>query len=111
MTPNSLGIIGGLVLGKPLGIVLLGGLAVLVGWCRLPDETRWAHLVGAGLLGGIGFTMSIFIANLAFPGQPELVNASKVAILLASFDFRRVGIWLAADCGKVTEPAQPVTSS
>jgi Na+:H+ antiporter, NhaA family len=83
-TPNSLGIIVGLVLGKPLGIVLLGGLAVLVGWCRLPDETRWAHLVGAGLLGGIGFTMSIFIANLAFPGQPELVNTSKVAILLAS---------------------------
>jgi Na+:H+ antiporter, NhaA family len=83
-SPNSMGIIVGLVLGKPLGIVLLSGLAVLLGVCRLPEETRWAHLVGAGILGGIGFTMSIFIANLAFPGQPELVNTSKVAILLAS---------------------------
>ena len=81
---NSLGIIAGLVLGKPLGIVLLSALAVVVGICRLPDDLRWHHILGAGMLGGIGFTMSIFIANLAFAGNAEAINASKIAILLAS---------------------------
>ena len=81
---NSLGIVAGLVIGKPLGIVLLSMLAVFLGVCRLPGDLRWSHLVGAGLLGGIGFTMSIFIANLAFAAQPGMVNASKMAILAAS---------------------------
>ena len=52
--------------------------------CRRPDELDWRHIAGAGLLGGIGFTMSIFIANLAFPGNAAAVDASKVAVLLAS---------------------------
>ena len=92
---NSLGIIVGLVLGKPLGIVALSALAVSLGLCRLPGDLRWPHLVGAGLLGGIGFTMSIFIANLAFPGQSELVNASKMAILAASLVAGILGfVWL-----------------
>jgi NhaA family Na+:H+ antiporter len=81
---NSLGIIGGLVIGKPAGITMLSALAVLAGLCRLPDDVRWTQLLGVGFLAGIGFTMSIFIANLAFPSQPELVNASKMAILVAS---------------------------
>ncbi len=62
-TANSLGIIGGLVLGKPLGITLLSFVAVTVGLCRLPLDLNWRHVFGAGLLGGIGFTMSIFITN------------------------------------------------
>jgi NhaA family Na+:H+ antiporter len=82
--PNALGILGGLVLGKPLGIVLACALAVAAGICRLPIDVRWPHLVGAGLLGGIGFTMSIFIANLAFPADAALVDQSKAAVLLAS---------------------------
>jgi NhaA family Na+:H+ antiporter len=82
--PNALGILGGLVLGKPLGIVLACALAVAAGVCRLPADVRWPHLVGAGLLGGIGFTMSIFIANLAFPADAALVDQSKAAVLLAS---------------------------
>lgn len=81
---NSLGILGGLVIGKPVGIVLLSVLAVIAGLCRLPEGMRWSHLVGAGFLGGIGFTMSIFIANLAFAGQGDLINDSKMAILVAS---------------------------
>jgi NhaA family Na+:H+ antiporter len=84
LSTNSLGIIAGLVFGKPLGITLLSALAVAVGLCRLPADLKWSHIVGAGLLGGIGFTMSIFITNLAFAGQAELINASKMAILLAS---------------------------
>jgi NhaA family Na+:H+ antiporter len=81
---NGLGIILGLVLGKPVGIVLACVLAVAIGACRLPADLRWSHVFGAGLLGGIGFTMSIFIANLAFGADPARVDASKAAVLLGS---------------------------
>lgn len=92
---NSIGIMVGLVLGKPLGITLFCLLAVTLRICHLPSELQWRHLIGASMLGGIGFTMSIFITNLAFDGQPELVNASKMAILLASFCAGLAGlIWL-----------------
>ncbi|MDB5800013.1 MAG: Na+/H+ antiporter NhaA [Rhodocyclales bacterium] len=92
---NSLGIIIGLVLGKPLGIFLLSFVAVALGVCRLPADLKWRHIFGAGLLGGIGFTMSIFIGNLAFVGNAEIVNASKMAILLASLTSGLLGFaWL-----------------
>ncbi len=92
---NSLGIISGLLIGKPLGITLLSFAAVSVGVCRLPLDLNWRHVFGAGLLGGIGFTMSIFITNLAFAGESEVINASKMAILLASLTAGTVGfIWL-----------------
>ncbi|MBI2277204.1 MAG: Na+/H+ antiporter NhaA [Dechloromonas sp.] len=95
LSANSLGIIGGLVLGKPLGIALASILAVAVGVCRLPDDVKWGHIVGAGLLGGIGFTMSIFITNLAFHGNTDAINASKMAILLASLSAGLLGfLWL-----------------
>ena len=81
---NSLGIIAGLLIGKPVGVTLLCVAAVAAGLCRLPAGLGWRHVVGAGVLGGIGFTMSIFITNLAFGGDAELANASKMAILLAS---------------------------
>lgn len=92
---NSLGIAGGLVMGKPLGITLLAFVAVALGICRLPLDLNWKHIFGAGLLGGIGFTMSIFITNLAFTGDAALINASKIAILLASLSAGTIGfIWL-----------------
>jgi len=92
---NSSGIIGGLVLGKPLGIALLSFVAVAAGICRLPLDLNWRHIFGAGLLGGIGFTMSIFITNLAFVGSAETINASKMAILLASLTAGTIGfLWL-----------------
>ncbi len=94
-TANSSGIIGGLVLGKPLGIMLASFFAVAIGICRLPLDLNWRHVFGAGLLGGIGFTMSIFIANLAFVGSSEIINASKMAILLASLTAGTIGfLWL-----------------
>lgn len=94
-TTNSAGIIGGLVLGKPLGITLLSFVAVTIGVCRLPLDLNWRHVFGAGLLGGIGFTMSIFITNLAFVGNSETINASKMAILLASLTAGTIGfLWL-----------------
>jgi NhaA family Na+:H+ antiporter len=84
LSSNSLGIVLGLVVGKPVGIVLATFAAVSLGLCRLPLDLAWRHVLGAGLLGGIGFTMSIFITNLAFVGHADVINASKMAILIAS---------------------------
>lgn len=80
---NSLGIFAGLFLGKPVGIVLLSLLALRLGWSQLPFGVSWRHILGAGFLGGIGFTMSIFITLLAF-SDPDVVQASKASILLTS---------------------------
>ena len=88
---NSLGIIGGLMLGKPIGITLLSFVAVAAGLSRLPLDLNWRHIFGAGLLGGIGFTMSIFITNLAFTGEADVINSSKMSILLASLAAGIVG--------------------
>lgn len=84
LSSNSLGIIAGLVVGKPVGIFLFSFAAVALRLCRLPLDLAWRHILGAGLLGGIGFTMSIFITNLAFVGAGDTINASKMAILVAS---------------------------
>lgn len=97
--PNSLGIVGGLVLGKPLGIALLCFLAVSLGLCKLPPGLNWQHMIGAGAVGGIGFTMSIFITNLAFAGNAEAINASKMATLVGSVVAAIVGtLWLRWVC-------------
>jgi NhaA family Na+:H+ antiporter len=81
--PLGLGIIAGLVLGKPLGIFLICFLSVKMGLSKLPPAARWIHLLGVGQLAGIGFTMSIFISLLAF-NDLELINQSKLAVLIAS---------------------------
>lgn len=92
---NSLGIFAGLLVGKPVGIFLFSLAAVTLGASRLPLDLAWRHVLGAGLLGGVGFTMSIFIANLAFPGQADQVTSSKIAILLGSLVAGAVGfLWL-----------------
>ncbi|HEX6333013.1 MAG TPA: Na+/H+ antiporter NhaA, partial [Flavisolibacter sp.] len=80
---NSLGIIIGLVAGKLAGIFAFPFLLVKTGLARLQDGLTWKNLVGIGLLGGIGFTMSMFISNLAFT-DPLLVSSSKLSILVAS---------------------------
>ena len=92
---NSLGIIAGLVLGKPVGVTLFCFLAVTNGVSSLPKALNWKHIFGAGILGGIGFTMSIFITNLAYTGNTPMIDASKMAILLASLLAGGLGIlWL-----------------
>ena len=80
---NSLGIIAGLVIGKPLGIWLFSFIGVGLGLSALPTDLKWKNIIGAGFLGGIGFTMSIFITLLAFDNA-DIVNNSKIAILIAS---------------------------
>jgi NhaA family Na+:H+ antiporter len=82
-SPLSLGIVVGLVIGKSVGISLLSWLAVRIGLAELPQGVTMRHIVGAGFLAGIGFTMSLFIANLAFPSG-ELLTVAKVGILSAS---------------------------
>ena len=92
---NSAGIMAGLLVGKPLGVTLLCLVAVSSGICHLPPDLKWGHVIGAGIIGGIGFTMSIFITNLAFAGNAESINASKMAILLASLAAGTIGfLWL-----------------
>jgi NhaA family Na+:H+ antiporter len=84
--PNTIGIIVGLVIGKPLGIWLFSFLGVSLGICVLPKDLQWKTIIGAGMLGGIGFTMSIFITLLAFKNDgEEVITYSKIAILIASF--------------------------
>jgi Na+:H+ antiporter, NhaA family len=80
---SSVGILSGLIIGKPIGITFFSLIAVMLGWCTLPKRITKKQLLGAGMLGGIGFTMSIFITLLAFDDQ-TLIDHSKLAILVAS---------------------------
>ena len=83
LSNNSLGIIAGLVLGKPVGIIIFSYIAIKTKLGNLPSDINFKHITGAGILAGIGFTMSIFITLLAFDDASVIVN-SKIAVLLAS---------------------------
>jgi Na+:H+ antiporter, NhaA family len=91
----TLGVVLGLVLGKQLGVSLGAWLAVRSGVADLPAGVAWRHIYGAGWLAGIGFTMSLFVADLAFadPGEAVLLIAAKLGILVASI-IAGVGGWL-----------------
>lgn len=88
---NSLGIIAGLVIGKPLGITLFSWMLIKLKLGSLPQRVNWKQLAGAGMLGGIGFTMSIFITNLAFK-DVELIRFSKISVLIASLIAALMGL-------------------
>ncbi len=88
-------IVVGLVLGKPVGMISAAWLAVRSGVAEKPDAYSWRQLIGAGALGGIGFTMSIFIAGVAFPDQGDYA-AAKIAIFLASLTAGALGAILLA---------------
>ena len=106
-SPVSLGIVAGLVVGKPLGIVLASFIAVRLGLARLPDRTTWTMLLGLGSVAGIGFTVSLFIAGLSFPEAEALTDDAKIGILVASLVAALVGVvvLLIATRGGVPEPA------
>ena len=92
--PYSLGIIFGLIIGKPLGVVLVAFLAIKLRLAKLPSDINWGQLVGAGFLAGIGFTMSIFITLLAFDDD-MIINNAKFMILVASLISGIIGfVWL-----------------
>ncbi len=90
---GSIGIMAGLLLGKPMGIFCFTYLSARLGFCSLPEGLRWRNILGVGFLGGIGFTMSIFITMLAF-ADPVIVDTSKIAILVASLAAGFVGFVL-----------------
>ncbi len=77
-------IMAGLVLGKLLGISVFSWLSVKTGLADLPEGVNFKQIIGIGLLAGVGFTMSIFVANLAFPEHPQLLDSAKLGILLGS---------------------------
>ena len=89
-SPVALGVVAGLVVGKQIGVTLFAWLAVKSGVSELPEGIGWRHVYGAGWLAGIGFTMSLFITDLAFSEGP-LVDAAKVGILAASLVSGAVG--------------------
>lgn len=90
----TLGVVSGLVVGKFAGISLFSWMAVRLGVARLPSGVRWTHLLGAAWLAGIGFTMSLFISQLAF-SDPGLVEEAKLGILLGSALSAGIGlVWL-----------------
>ena len=92
--PTTLGVVCGLVGGKFVGISLFSWIAVRVGWARLPGGVTWIHLTGAAWLAGIGFTMSLFISQLAF-GDSIAAEQAKLGILLGSAIAASVGLaWL-----------------
>ncbi|PBQ13588.1 Na+/H+ antiporter NhaA [Pseudomonas syringae] len=82
--PVPLGVALGLLVGKQVGIFAMAALAIRAGLARLPDGSNWGQLYGVAALCGIGFTMSLFIGALAFPGTPELVDEVKVGVLIGS---------------------------
>lgn len=82
-SPISLGVAAGLVLGKPIGICLFAFVAVRIGLTALPEGVRWGQIIGASIIAGIGFTVSIFITELAFD-DAALVDEAKIAVLAGS---------------------------
>lgn len=93
LTPNySLGIALGLIVGKPVGIFTLSLLAVKLGLCKLPIDLNWKTIIGVGFLGGIGFTMSIFVTLLAFDNE-TIINNAKFIILLSSLTAGTIGFF------------------
>ena len=95
LSPIGLGIIGGLFLGKPLGICLMVFLLIKTGLAKMPEGVRPSHFLGAGILAGIGFTMSLFLAALSFDTAADLVTA-KAAIVTASLLSGAAGVLLFA---------------
>jgi NhaA family Na+:H+ antiporter len=95
--PVTLGVLLGLVLGKPLGITLFTYLAYKILNARLPAEVKWLHIMGTGLLGGIGFTMSLFISGLSF-SSAQFLDFSKLGIILGSVVSGIVGLAVLSFC-------------
>jgi NhaA family Na+:H+ antiporter len=95
VTPVSLGVILGLVIGKPVGIVLISWMVVACGWAHLPEGVTWRQLLGVGMLAGIGFTMSLFLADLAFEETHQaLLTQAKLGILVALVIAAGSGAWI-----------------
>lgn len=103
MDPVTLGVFFGLFIGKPIGVIGACWLACKVGLAALPPQTTWRHIIGAGCLAGIGFTMALFIAGLAFKADPTHLDASKLGILSASVVSTIAGLSILMTCKPVAD--------
>lgn len=92
-TAVTMAIALGLLIGKPLGITLLAWVGVKMGWAELPPEITWKNIFGVALLGGIGFTMAIFVATLAFSNE-TLLGQAKTGIFLGSIVAGLIGFFI-----------------
>ncbi|MBV1906952.1 MAG: Na+/H+ antiporter NhaA [Pseudomonadales bacterium] len=111
MHPVSLGIVAGLVAGKLIGIAGFSWVAVKLGLVSLPPGLNFYHIVGVAFMGGIGFTMSIFIAELGFAHSPDDLLMAKTGILLASAIAGVVGfLWLYFTAEKAEESQTKLTT-
>ena len=107
-SPVTQGIVAGLVIGKPLGVCMLvyAGLKMQIG--QLPEGMRFSEVIGAGMLAGIGFTMSLFVTALSFEHAPHLVDDAKIGILTASLiSALAASIWITASYLKRTKTLTP----
>jgi NhaA family Na+:H+ antiporter len=93
-SPVGLGITIGKLVGKQLGVAFFCWLAVRLGWATLPDGANWQQMYGIAWLCGIGFTMSLFVNELCFPGEAAVLDSAKVAIIFASVVAGAVGYWI-----------------
>ncbi|MFZ6053320.1 Na+/H+ antiporter NhaA [Halocola ammonii] len=92
LNPICLGVFFGLLIGKPVGIVFFTKILSWLGVGQLAPGVKWRHIYGLGFLAGIGFTMSLFIANLAFVGNPVKIDAAKIGILLSAIVASIIGL-------------------
>ncbi|MBO0360588.1 Na+/H+ antiporter NhaA [Hymenobacter sp. BT186] len=104
LSPLALGIMAGLIVGKPLGVGFFSWITVRLGWAALPTGVTWRHLWGAGILAGIGFTMALFVTLLALGEHSEGEAVAKLAILLASLTSGTVGYLLLRSTPKAVTP-------
>lgn len=104
--PVTMGVFFGLFIGKPIGVFLACFVACKVGIAALPTGTTWKHIAGAGCLAGIGFTMALFIANLAFKNDMMHLDACKIGILSASLVSTIAGIAVLMTCKPTTREAE-----
>jgi NhaA family Na+:H+ antiporter len=98
--PVGVGVFVGLLVGKQLGVFAFAWLAVRAGLARLPVGATWTQLYGVAVLCGIGFTMSLFIASLAFPRSPDVLDSAKLGILAASAASALVGTAVLLGAGR-----------
>ena len=99
--PIATSVMAGLVIGKPVGVVLASWIVVKLGIAALPSSVTWRMMAGGGMLAGIGFTMALFIAELAMKGQPDLLPTTKLGILAASLLAAVLGMGMLATSPKL----------
>lgn len=101
----TLGVMLGLLIGKVLGVTGFAWLAVRLGWAALPGGVAWRHITGAGLIGGVGFTVSLFITGLAF-SETLLIEEAKVGVIAASLIAASAGYLFLLLVSRGSKPGQ-----